>query len=241
MRILDYNLLRDATVSTSSAADLFPSTNLYSRRKMQQFRFTGKDSEYITVYTSGLSFDAVVIDNHNLTDDAVVKLQANATDSWASPSVDITATVADVISYNWSAVQEYDYFRVYIEDTTNLEAVRIGMLFLAEGKDFDIRHNWGVNKIFAGRVTYRTIEGSFPYLISADKEAIEEFIENSAGTISLSATRQQFGSAWPFYVIIDDDGSFLPMLAVCQDGINLMRKKTADTSWEGPFIFEEVF
>ena len=86
------------------------------------------------------------------------------------------------------------------------------------------------------------MEGSFPYLVTVDKQALEGVISNIAGTISLSATRQQFGSAWPFYVVIEDEvAAFPPLYAVCPDGFNLMRKRTATDSWEGPFNFQEVF
>ena len=82
MRILSYNILRDATITTSSIDERFPVDNVYSKRRVKEMRFTGYTSEWIKINKSGMEFNSIVFDSHNLTDSAVVKFQANASDVW---------------------------------------------------------------------------------------------------------------------------------------------------------------
>jgi hypothetical protein len=62
------------------------------------------------------------IDGAKLTTAAVVKIQANATDSWGSPSVDVTLTfdeTPEVYSYFWTTAQSHRYWRVNVVDPAN--------------------------------------------------------------------------------------------------------------------------
>jgi hypothetical protein len=242
MRILDYNLLRDSVITASSSNDLFPVANLYSKRKAQEFRFTGYTSENVVIYKAGLEFDSIIIDNHNITSTATVKFQANASDVWTSPSVDQAVTVSDVISYFWDSTQDYDYVRVLIEDTDNTEPVKIGMMYLSDGTDFSILPGWSVDRTIQGRVDYRSAGVQFYPLEADDKDSLDDIMVNLGGTISLSATRQQFGSAWPGYFIIDpDDLRIKPIYGIIDGGLNLTRISGAPEIWDGSLDIQEVF
>jgi uncharacterized protein YaiE (UPF0345 family) len=53
---------------------------------------------------------------------AVVKIQGNATDSWASPSVNVTLTfdeTPEIYSYFWITTQTFRYWRVNVVDPAN--------------------------------------------------------------------------------------------------------------------------
>src|SRR5690606_5561281 len=57
-----------------------------------------------------------------LSDAAIVKVQANATNVWDSPAVDVTLeidNIYEVATYNFSTVQNYRYWRVVMSDATN--------------------------------------------------------------------------------------------------------------------------
>jgi hypothetical protein len=90
--------------------------------------------------------DSVVIlwpkeDGIRLSDTAVVKIQANATDSWGSPAVDQTLTIDNtymVASHYFSTDQSYRYWRVVIEDVGNPYGyVELGMVWF--GKSLSIQ------------------------------------------------------------------------------------------------------
>lgn len=244
MKFLSYNLLRGLTITASSENDLFPIDNLYSKRKVQEFRFTGYTSEWVKFYSaSGITFDSIIIDNHSLTSSATVHIQANDTDVWTSPSVDITATYADAIAYLWSSDQTYNYVRCTFADPTNTGPISIGMIFLANCYSLNIRHGFSIPNVNTGRVSYRSFDGSFPKISATDKDNIETILSNMAGTISLSNTRQQFGTAWPIYVIVDPDNvtRIKPIYGLISDGVTFIRRRTAVEYWEGSFNVQEVF
>lgn len=241
MRILSYNKLREAIITTSSNNELFPSPNLYDKRRVKQFWFTGNVSENIVINLTGLQFNSVILDSHNLTDSAVVKFQANGTDVWTSPSVDETATIREAITFLWDSVQTYDYFRVLIEDPTNTEPIKIGMLFLSDGEDYEIIPGWTLSRVIYGQTRYRTVSGSFLTLLASDKDNLKDQLDDLEGTVQLSVSRQQSGTAWPPYVIIDpDDLDILPIYGILQTDISLTRSSGLPEQWDVDFQIEEV-
>lgn len=243
MKILSYNEIRDVIITASSENELFTKENVYSKRKFEEFRFTGKTSEWIKFYNSdGIEFDTVIIDNHNLTDSAVVHLQANATDVWTSPTIDITATVGDVISYQWSTSQDYDYFRITFADTTNTDNIEAGMIFLADAYSFNILPGWSEDNSITGRAEYRSISTTLEPVEATGRNNLITIKNDISGTISLSETRQQFGTAWPFYIIVDpDDLTIIPIYGILPSGVNLTRTQGLPVTWDGSLTFEEVF
>jgi hypothetical protein len=81
-------------------------------------------------------FNPMTTQGNKFSQSAVLKLQANATNSWASPSVDVTLsadTVYDVITHFFSADQNYRYWRLKIVDPTNAYLyVEVSKLLLAK-------------------------------------------------------------------------------------------------------------
>jgi len=65
-----------------------------------------------------------------------LKLQANASDSWASPSVDVALSIDekyDILTYFFSSNQNYRYWRIKIVDPTNTNLyVQLGTVFLSK-------------------------------------------------------------------------------------------------------------
>ncbi len=80
-----------------------------------------------------LLFDAV--DGCLLSGSATVKIQGNASDSWATPSVDVTVTkdsTYDVYTYRWASSQNYRWWRILITDVANTNlSVELGIAFLS--------------------------------------------------------------------------------------------------------------
>lgn len=75
-------------------------------------------------------------DGIRLTEDAVVKIQANATNVWTSPTVNQTLTIDNdysVASHHFSTDQSYRYWRVVVEDAGNPWAyVELGVVWIGK-------------------------------------------------------------------------------------------------------------
>lgn len=90
--------------------------------------------------------DSVVLlwpkeDGMQLSDSAVVKIQANATNVWTSPTVNQTLTADstyEMFSHYFSAAQSYRYWRVEIVDPTNTDLyVSLGVVILGVALSID--------------------------------------------------------------------------------------------------------
>lgn len=118
---------------------------LLDRNRNTYWKSTGITSENILVnYGTATQVTAAVLHDHNLTDAAVVKFQANATDSWGSPSVDYTfASITPALVYYLDAT--YQYNRWLIVDTTNPDSfLRVGNICHAEYLALEkINAEWG--------------------------------------------------------------------------------------------------
>lgn len=92
---------------------------LIDRARATYWKSTGIADENIVVnYGAATNITAVALHDHNFSDSATVKFQANASDSWGSPSVDYTFTsITDPLVYYLD--QTYQYNRWLIQDGSN--------------------------------------------------------------------------------------------------------------------------
>jgi hypothetical protein len=83
-------------------------------------------------------------DGIKLSDDAVVKIEANATNVWDAPAVSETLTISDyqVASKFFATNQEYRYWSVTIEDPQNPSLyVELGLVWIGENVEFSEPEN----------------------------------------------------------------------------------------------------
>ena len=75
-----------------------------------------------------------------------------------------------------------------------------------------------------------------------DIDALNEFFERTAGTVSLSASRQQFGTAWPFYVILipDETDKIPPLYSVLAGEIQRTKVQVSQFGYDIPISVQEV-
>lgn len=127
-RILDFNYVfqNSTTITATTESPSFPASNL----KNQIRAFTWRS--YLSTVAQAVVFDlktteavdsiAVVFDPFlgiKLSDSAVLKIQASATNVWTSPPVDITLTIDNdtgVATHFFTSDQSYRYWRLYIDD-----------------------------------------------------------------------------------------------------------------------------
>ena len=115
------NLLASAVISASSEVASLPDDNIVHFWKSKVWRATGCASEWVKFNLGAAkAFKAIMLTGHNLTSGATVHFQANATDVWTAPPVDVTATWhAGYLLYVWAASQTYQWIRITIVDPGN--------------------------------------------------------------------------------------------------------------------------
>jgi len=187
------NLFDSATLSASSQNPSFPVINLQHRWCTKTWRSAsgvGTLSANIVIdFSVAKSVKAFFLFPHNFSSQAVVKIQANSTDSWDSPAVDQTATLGSVVYYFWSSAQSYRFWRVTITDsspiTNYLEAGRIflGNYFepsinisnayqLVYTDPSDVMISDGGQITSAQKTRYKTYQIKFETLPVADKNTL---------------------------------------------------------------------
>ncbi len=101
------------------------------------YRSTGIANEWLKkrlTVAPKLGVNAFVIDNHNFTNAATLRIQGNNVDGWGAPVVNVLLSIipgsTKVVCF-WKQTQYYDYWRVTIADAGNPEAyLQAGRIFL---------------------------------------------------------------------------------------------------------------
>ncbi|MCP4568140.1 MAG: hypothetical protein GY841_11235, partial [FCB group bacterium] len=93
---------------------------------------------------------AVVIHDHNFTEDATITIQGNASDSWGSPTYEYEFTaITDPLFVYIS--ETFRYWRILIEDDTNSDGfIQIGNIGLFEYLELTSPNStWGSSEVYA--------------------------------------------------------------------------------------------
>jgi len=129
------NRVDAASITASSELSTLPATNVTQIWKSRVWRATGCASEWIKFdFGAAAAVRAFVLVGHNLTAAATIKIQANATDVWTSPSIDqvVTYHAANLV-YLWTTDQPYRFWRVTLADPGNPNGyVEAGRIFLGQ-------------------------------------------------------------------------------------------------------------
>lgn len=187
IRFLWENKWTAATITANSAATGYPATNTQHRWKTYCWRSTDDTAEWIKVdLTTAQNIKALVINNHNFTGDATLKIQAHADNlNWGGPDLDdtLSITTGKVVKF-WDDNQSYRWWRISIADAANTDTyVKIGHVFL--GSYFEPTENYQhrtvamidpsvVKKSSGGQISanekthYKTISYTFPSLTAAE-------------------------------------------------------------------------
>lgn len=131
-RILDFNyVFQDNVVLSASTSNTnFPVSNLADPRRTRVWRSNGVAAAGESVVIDLQSAEeidsfAIVFDPASgikYSETAVIRLQANATNSWATPAVNVVVTPDDerqVLTHFFTSAEEYRYWRVLIVDVGN--------------------------------------------------------------------------------------------------------------------------
>jgi hypothetical protein len=144
---MDYNYIFDTTVdlNASTASTSFPVTNLRNFHRSKVWRTTSASAQSLVIDLKTIdpvdSFVMVFDPEENPTvilNEADIRLQANATNVWSAPAVDIDLSGSidenfAVLSHFFSSSQNYRYWRLYIDNPTNqLGFLEISKIYLGK-------------------------------------------------------------------------------------------------------------
>ena len=220
-------------------------------------RYTRWASEDATVQTITIDFGAAeritvaLLQDHNITSGATVKLYGNTSDSWGSPAYTYTfGSIADILHVYLD--QTYQYWRWEITDTSNPDGyIYIGNMAMAEYQTLEKQNfEWGLvdtsgyvlqsNQSEPGvlrRYVYapqQRLAGSFGETLS---NADVDTLRSAAKSLIDSDTKQ----VKPLWVhLFSDEGSFLFLM----DWVNIDQWSRTFRSYllnsETNLVFDEV-
>lgn len=132
MIILHDDLLKDGSLTPSSEASGFPAINVQHPHLSRVWRSDTDSGEYIVIdFGAAVSVDAAAIIGHNLTSAATVRVEANSSDSWATPPFMRGFNPEDELMMTTFPSVSYQFWRFYFDDGSNPDTyIEIGRLFL---------------------------------------------------------------------------------------------------------------
>ena len=194
MKILYDNHVTSATIDAfSENPDYDFDTALNDTRLSRVGRTVDDATQWIKFsFASAVDVDYMLILAHNITSGATVKVQANATDSWGSPSIDTAMTYnSEYIIHAFSSTESYQYWRFYVDDSSNPDTyIEVGHIFLGEALEMPgfnrnsviVKNSNSVaTKSISGslygdtRLKYKAASISFPSVTDTERGLINTF------------------------------------------------------------------
>ncbi len=149
-------------------------------------------------------------DGINLSSDAVVTIQANATNVWTSPTVSQVLTIDntyETASHFFSSVQSYRYWRLTVVDPKNTDLyVELGMVWIGENNTFSEPENGFVFNVTDNSIVSRTQFGH-EYVDEYPLITTLEFSYNYLRYSVVQALENAFrsnGSKKPVMIVFDE-------------------------------------
>lgn len=145
VRLVDFNYVfeSETDIFVSSTSTDFPKDHFKEYIRSKVFRTSAvTGTQYVTFDLKTIEeIDTFTMFPHPMegfkfSTGAVIKLQANATNEWSSPAVDITVSVdeeSEVISHFFNTDQTYRYWRIAVTDSLNAYGyLEFGKIFLGK-------------------------------------------------------------------------------------------------------------
>jgi hypothetical protein len=214
--------LDDAVLNESSQVDNLPVENLQHPFRTMVWRTTGCNSENVVIdLGQAQAVKAFALINHNLTQNAFIKIQGNSSDSWESPAVDESLNWHEDIIIKFFSGGSYQYWRLVVQDANNPdEYLEFGRLYLGDyfepSKNFvygweyglvdpsEIEESEGGQEFVDIKEQYRIIKVAFTDgspLTDTDMENYEEMLRycGRRKDLFLSLDYENKPNRWSFY------------------------------------------
>jgi len=188
VRFMHDNLWDKGTLTASSEQDEFPAANTQHRWHHKTWRsenVTG--SEWLKVdLGSAQDVRCFILKHHWFLPSATVRIQANTTDSWSSPPLDVSLEVCEplipIVKF-WDAAKSYRWWRVLMTaDYDNLEfrgdkdAVPYCSKFFRVGRVY-LGDWWTPSKNFADAHVLAEVDESRKFVTSAGQTAVYKVVK----------------------------------------------------------------
>lgn len=219
MRLITTNFVTEDSTDyiASNINPLFPVANLRNNLRSKILRTNDGTTTLDLVFDfhTAEEIDSIVLlwtkeNGIRLTGGATLKIQANPTNSWASPAVDQTLTIDNtylVATHHFTSNQSYRFWRLLITDVGNpYEYIEIGKLFIGKSEDIEAAQNGFKFKILDGTKRIANDFGHRYYDRYPQKTVLEfsyKFLEYSAIQVLENAFRTN-GNNKPVVVVIDE-------------------------------------
>ena len=225
MRFITTNYVNEsATTITASSANInYPASNLKNFFRSKTWRSSGCVSESVVFdLQTPTDIDSVVLMwpkeyGIRLSDSAVIKVQANPTNVWTTPAIDITMTISNdfsIASHYFNTAQSYRYWRVLIEDATNPNGwVDLGVVFLGNSESIITIDN-------GFKVNYK--DNSKIITTDYGNEYVDEYPTTMVMTIPFSVL--DYSDIELIQVAYLKNGTRLPVLIVVDESSNVFNK-----------------
>jgi hypothetical protein len=148
---VNYAFESATTITASTSDSNFPVSNLTSPFRSKRWRSTSDTSQWVVFdLATTEDINSIVIlwpreDGIRLSNSVTLKIQANATNVWTSPSVDQALTIDNTYmcaSHFFSTDQSYRYWRVSISDAGNPYGyVELGTVWIGKSITLDPPEN----------------------------------------------------------------------------------------------------
>ena len=142
----------DSLDSVSTESTKYTKDFLYNRRPAKPFRFTAKAAQWIKAdFGAGQLLTHVSLFNHNLTNAAEIRIQANIADAWAPPAYNQLLTWKEY-SLFYHLKKTYRWWRAYISDAGNSQFPQVGELIFGQHAEFAsawVQPDWGQGLSFS--------------------------------------------------------------------------------------------
>jgi hypothetical protein len=204
------------TVQAGTEDSDYPATNLADTNPAKPAKLTTTTGRWVFDFGSAQTIQLVALIHHNLDAGLTVKVQANATDSWGSPSLDTAITIPTLPEDSYplnpwldlsGSVHNYRYWAIYVSGT-NSAAVAIGKVCLIATKRSLTRNiQWGsAEREERPAVEHRTVYGvSTVYTLGPRLRAVTGMIRANQTALSelLALERDADHRGTPFLFILD--------------------------------------
>jgi len=247
MRIIYYNEIDKNTNTANSEDSGHPLENIEDYQLTKTYRSAGITSEWVKVDAgtgNTITATCIAILGHNLTSSATIKIQANATDSWAAPTIDYTVTYNSDIMTRYFTSASYRYWRYTFADATNSDGyIELGRLFLGTYLQFDdppkaempLQYIDTSTKQFSIKgqvfgdkgIIYKVYNFLFPYWVESVRTSLKTMID-------------EVNQVKPVVLIPDENNQdkLKPVYAVLND--NLALNHIIAYKWNGSLAFREA-
>ncbi len=214
----DGSVIDDATISASSATSGLPVSNVTHELIRRVYRTEGNKNEWILFeFAAATTIDYLFLGGHNLTKDAIIKWEGNSADSWASPALQVTlnsatdgqgATIGKS-AYFWDTGQEYKYWRLYIEDSTNATtSLDIGRIMAGRAIEptYNVRQGFSMRTVDPSRT--QTVAGRQGYANKRDRYDVWTYTQGHMSSTAMDeiyGIYNTVGEHTAFVVALDPD------------------------------------